>query len=396
MATQITQSVLATANNAMFVGGGTTYSVCVDANTTRYVFYIDSNSDVAYIKSTDSGDSWADPVTVFTGTTVQLAIWFDEWSGLSSGLIHIAYTENVTDDVLYRNLAIADDSLSTQTTIFAGDSSTGNGALSITRSRGGNLYCLYDIDAGTEHGFARALNATVGAGGATWAARTSTTEAGAGDQWALAPGFAADNNDIICIFGDATASEWSRKLYDDSGDSWGETSIAGTMTINTQATNFRHWDIAVDLTNSQVLFVAWSAIDTLNADLRCWTITESAITEVTTNVVLNSTDDQGYAAIGIDTDTEDWYVFYCGASGGGETFQSSLNVYCKISTDAGSTWGAETKLSHAVQNISSLWTSMRFPSSKLGVTCWGAGGGLHHFFDHVTPAAGGGTGLVMA
>jgi hypothetical protein len=131
------------------------------------------------------------------------------------------------------------------------------------------------------------------------------------------------------------------------------------MTDQAASTAFPHFAAAVDIANSQILLVAWSAIDTANADLRCWTVTESAITEVT-NVVLNSTDDQGLAGIGINTTTGHWHVFYAGASGGGETFLTSVNVYTKVSTDAGTTWGPETRLTTMPNDTTWLTTCPRF------------------------------------
>ena len=146
------------------------------------------------------------------------------------------------------------------------------------------------------------------------------------------------------IFWDTSANEISRKIYDDSANSWGETSIATTMTKPTGATSFPHFAAVVDLTNSRIIMVAWSAVDAANADLRCWTVTESAITETSANVVLNSTDDQGLCAIALDTANSIWYVFYGGASAGGDTWGTTAHLYFKASTDGGATWSPETAL----------------------------------------------------
>jgi hypothetical protein len=160
----------------------------------------------------------------------------------------------------------------------------------------------------------------------------------------------------MCFFWDFSANEISRKLYDDSANSWAESSISGSMT---ELGNYRNFAAAVDLTNSQNILVAWSGVDTGNADLRCWKVTEGAITEVT-NVVLNSTDDQGLCAIAIDVNTNYWYVFYAGKSDGSETWSTSLNVYYKVSQDAGTTWGAETKLSSFPAGLKMLYCTPRF------------------------------------
>ncbi len=330
-------------------GAGTSYVVRSIAGHYYCVYNQNSDNDLFFTKSTDGGFSWSTPTSIATGTMSAVSVWYDRWSGIAAGLIHIAYTESGVDDVLYRTINTeSSDTLSTATVVFAGATVVlASGALSITRARGGNVGCIFDIDGGTEQGFAVLANANVPNG--AWASKTSGAEAaGAGDFYILMPGWAADNQDLMMFYWDASADEISRKLYDDSANSWAETSIAGTMVELVQGTGFGQFAAAVDTTNSRNLLVAWSAADLANADLRCWHVTESAITEVT-NVVLNSTDDQGLCAIGID-DNEDWYVFYAGASGGAEVFNTDMVIYYKVSTDDGVTWGAETPLTAALSN----------------------------------------------
>src|SRR3989304_7379038 len=144
-------------------GAGTNYLVETSAGI-LYQVYVDGNSDVSFLKSIESGKTWAAPVTIFTGTTVQLSVWFGPWSGLANGLIYCAYTESVTDDVLFRTIDTASaDALGTQTTIFAGVSAGVNGCISITASRGGNLICAGCIDAGLEPFSKKSTD-----GGASW------------------------------------------------------------------------------------------------------------------------------------------------------------------------------------------------------------------------------------
>jgi hypothetical protein len=195
------------------------------------------------------------------------------------------------------------------------------------------------IDAGVEGGFFRLVDANVPTG--AWESRTNPEALATRDYMILMPGFAADDQDIIGIFWDNSASEISRYLHDDSGNSWAETSIATGMT-GQAISNVGQPQFAAfpDLFEEYVVLIAWTNYDTADADLRCWTITESAITEKT-EVVLNSTDDQAYCGLGIDDLTRYWYAFYCGKSDGSETYRTALNTYCKISQDEGSTWSAE-------------------------------------------------------
>lgn len=333
-------------------GAGTIYMVQTPAGVI-YEINIDIFSDVTYRKSADHGLTWSGQVQIFTGSATALSVWYDRWSNISAGLIHLAYTESVTDDTLYRTIdTAAADALSTQTVIFAGVSTAAGGHLSITRAVGGNVYCKTVIDAGAEGGFFRLLNANV-PNGAWDAARTVDEAIATTDQMILLPDYdAADTQDIMAIFWDASADEISRKLYDDSLDAWAETSIATTMVDQVASTAFPHFAVAMDITNTRHILVAWSAVDLLNADLRCWTVDATTITEVT-NVVLNSTDDQGFAAITLNTLNGNWIVYYAGKSDGSETYRTAVNIYCKISTDSGTTWGAETLLTTEARSI--IW-----------------------------------------
>lgn len=373
-----TKSFIDFAVAAHYDGGGTNY--VVETPSALYVVYVDTNSDVAFRKSTDGGITWSAATVIFAGTTTALSVWYDRWSNISAGLIHCAYTESGGDDTLYRSIDTESaDALGTQTTIFAGGTTAGGGQVSITRARGGNLYCRTCIDAGAEGGFFRSEDV-----GATWGSRTVNEALATTDQMILLPGWAADNQDIMAFFWDAGSDEISRQLYDNSANSWAETSIAGTMLDRTASNDFPHWYAAVDITNSRNLLVAWSAIDAANADLRCWHVTEGAITEVT-NVVLNSTDDQGFCAIAVDANTGHWHVYYLGKSDGSETFQTSLNLYRKISNDSGSTWGAETVMVDNLANHRWLACTPRFSRKPFAVT--GQSGAAIHLIGYLEAAS---------
>jgi len=321
-------------------------------------------NDVMFVKSTNGGLSWSNPTTIFAGTATHLAVWYDRWSNIAAGLIHCAYTESVTDDTLYRTINTESaDALSTQTSIFAGASTAANGHLSITRARGGNVLCKTCIDAGAEGGFFRLPNANV-PNGAWDAARTIDETLASGDQMILVPGFAADNQDIMAIFLDTSASEISRKIYDDSLNSWAEASIATSFTVLASSSGFQNFSAAVDLTNSRIIVIGWNATNALNADLLCWTVTESAIT-AKTDVVTNSTNNQGLCAIGLNTTTGYWYAFYGGKTSGAETWSTAVNIYYKVSTDTGTTWGSETQLTETARGtLSGLFGCPRFAKSK--------------------------------
>jgi len=356
-------SLLAQTNGlTQFNMGGSTYLVQTNSGV-LYAIYLDTNADVSFKKSTNGGKTWSSN-TVISGaiTGVQLSVWYDRWSGINADLIHVCWSESGLDDVSYRSIDAANnDTLSAITIAFAGASTATTGTLSIARARGGNLGIIFNIDGGTETGYAKSTNT-----GGTWTAAANPNEAAA-DVAILVPGWGADNQDMMLFFWDISANEISKKLYDDSANTWSEVSIATGMTYNASTNAYPHFAATVDITNSQNLLVAWSAVDTANADLRCWKVTESSTTE-TTNVVLNSTDDQGLAAIGINTATEDWYVMYAGKSDGSETWPTSVKVYCKKSTDDGATWSSEEVQTDTLRAVRYIVTAPRFTGAPVFMT----------------------------
>lgn len=339
---------------------GTAYTVqTVDG--VYYRFYIDTAQDIYFKKSTDGGIQWGKPVLVMAIAAESFAIWYDRWSNISAGLIHVVANDTGADDIVYRTVNTeSSDALSTQTAVAALASSTSAAAhTTITRAVGGNVYVKCIIDAAAEGGFYRLPNANVPSG--AWdAARTIDEALATGDQMWLLPDYdAADTQDVMAIFHDGSANELSRKLYDDSGNSWSETSILTSVAEGALATSFPSIAVAMDIANTRHYLIAWTAVDAASARLRAWTIDSGAITALT-DVVSSSTDDQGLAALALDTVSGYLYAFYGGITTGGETFQTAINIYCKVSKDGGSTWGAETKVNtEANEAIRSLWTAPR-------------------------------------
>lgn len=340
------------------IGGGTNYLVQTPAGV-YYFVYVDSAQDVAFKKSSDGGLTWTQETIVFTGTVSALAVWYDRWSAIAAGLIHCAYTDSATADTTYRTINTeSSDALSTQTVIFAGASQATGGHLSITRALGGNVYCKTVIDAGAEGGFFRLPNANV-PNGAWDAARTVDEAIATQDAMILMPGSAADNQDILAIFWDNSATEISRKIYDDSANSWAEASISTGFTKPAASTSFPPFAAFRYASGANIYVAAWNGTDTANADLKLWYVTESSITALT-DVVLNSTDDQGLVGIGKSIEPappfgeDNIFVAYAGKSDGSETFGTTVNVYCKVSRDNGTTWGPENQLTLGVADITWL------------------------------------------
>src|SRR6188768_152836 len=116
--------------NNHWSGAGTNY-VIQTVSGALYMVYIDGNQDIAYRKSTDGGLSWTVSTIILVGTGTQLAVWYDRWSNIAAGLIHLAYTDSADGDTKYRTINTeSSDALSTQTVIFAGTSAAAGGHLS--------------------------------------------------------------------------------------------------------------------------------------------------------------------------------------------------------------------------------------------------------------------------
>jgi hypothetical protein len=332
-----------------------------------YSFFTDgAGATLYYRKSTNYGVSWATPVQIKNATVRGFAVWFDKWTPSDTGtVIHLAYYENAAHDVFYRALDTSNDSLGTEITVFAGASAlaTADQCISITKSKAGRILVAYDIDGGTETGFYKSDDYPVTA----FTSKTDLNET-TSDYYLLFPGNDADTADIWAIYWDRSADEISLKVYDDSANSWSETSIAGTMTDLATTSASPQFAGAVRNSDGHLILLAWSAADTLNADLRCWDINGAGSITEKTNVVQNSTDDQAMCAVGIDTTADTIYAFYCGKSDGSETAYSALNVYYKTSTDGGTNWGSETLLSSYSRAVSHLNCSLEFDGGEFAVS----------------------------
>lgn len=321
-----------------------------------YFFYVNNtDNDLYYIKSSNYGVSWGPAVTVRTGTVFAVATWFDKETPADSGtVIHIAYMDSGSNTVYYRALDTSGDSLGTEIVVFAGASLvSGATPLAVMKSRGAKILVGFDGDGGTETGFYKSNDYPVTA----FTSKSNSLNEAAADYFLLFPGNYADSNDIDAVFWDRSADELSLKTYDDSADNWtgvsAETSISTGMVdiaSNVAAPNFSG---VVRSSNGHLFLIAWNNNDLLNADLKCWEINGAGSITARTDVVTDSVDDQGLCGLQIDS-SNNLIAFYGGKSDGSETAYSSLNIYYKISTDSGVTWGAETLLTTFARSFSHL------------------------------------------
>jgi hypothetical protein len=326
--------------------------VWVDVNT-AYVFYVeDAGSKFVYQKTTDGGATWGSQVDVSTAVVVRKSsLWYDGWTPGNAGTkIHVTYMDATSDDVHYRALDTSDDSLGSEVVVFAGVGFTmpgwGNSVLDIVRSRGGNLYIGFWGDADGEFGFYRSTD-----NGATWTSRAQLADGNAADGILLMPGDETDTDDIWCIYWDRSANELSLKVYDDSGDSWSETSIATSMADDV---SYYQMSAAPRHRDNHVILAAWSEINAATADLKVWDIGGSSSITAKTNV-LTDTDETAQVAVLINQQNDDIYVVYLK----GGTWRDTVDAKYKKSTDGGTTWGSEQSYSEdTADDLRAIYTGI--------------------------------------
>ena len=305
---------------------------------TAYIIYPDSSNDLVYKKSSDGGATWGSAVSIKTGDIQGISCWFDqETPGDTGTKIHIAYMDLTTNTTFYRDLDTNGDTLGTERTILSGITVSTfeiNNQIGITKAVGGNLLVAFDTDTDTEEYFYRSTDS-----GANWTSRTALTEATTdADFFLLFPASTADNADIGALFWDRSANAVSIKMYDDSANTWTESTPANLTGMTD--TTWPSWDMAVRHSDNSVILAIWNTTDSASGDMETFEITTGSIASPVstqlTNIVTNQAE-SGQSAVMINQQNDDLYVAHLK----GGTWQSSLDVVFYKSTDDGSTWGSE-------------------------------------------------------
>lgn len=325
-----------------------------------YAFFVNASADLAYRKSSDGGQTWDAPVTVHTGTVKRFSVWYDQWTPGDAGVvIHIAFHDSAALTVVYNNLDTATDTLGSPVT--AGSPSTTDSAATIeypceiVKARGGNLYLLYATDstkATDTHSFYRSTD-----GGGTFGARSAAALETPSNFWQLdscllLPGSEADSNDIWCFYWDKSANAISVKVYDDSANSWAETSVSGSMTRAASNGFMPPWAAAQRPSDNHVFLLAWNETPSSSADLKCFELNGVGSITTRTDVSTNVTDLAGVGIV-IDGNSDDIYAYYLfiGAA-------ANDKVSFTKSADDGATWDAPADYSvSAAKVFTGLWGS---------------------------------------
>jgi hypothetical protein len=327
--------------------------------TVGYVIYIDSSGDLKYRKTSDGGANWGAATNIRTGLIYSYDCWADwQTAGDAGTKIHIVYIDNEADnaDWRYVYLDTSTDTVGGDATIVAGNvtsySSTVGQNVSITKSRGGNLYCTNQTDSGTIYQlFYVSTNA-----GVDWTSKTSPFEAGVYDYIQLYAGNETDNQDIWAAYWDISANEISLKTYDNSANSWSEQAI-GTAT---ESVAYLQMDGQIRLSDGHLIFAYWNLTDNAAADLQVWDINGAASITAKTNVITNESE-SATVSVFINQVNNDIYIAYCS----GSAWTATVQVFYQKSTDGGANWGGETAMmADAAEDI--RWVSAGCMKASLG------------------------------
>jgi hypothetical protein len=316
---------------------GASPAVVFTSSTTGYVFFVDNISqDLVYRKTVDGGVTWSVSVVIDTAVSgwVTPAVWYDQWTpGDTTGtLIHIAASDNSSDDIYYTYLDTSDDSLRSGGVVTAVSGTTTitlgtDGPPSITKGGGDYLFICANFTSTAGGKVSKSIN-----GGDNW---TDITPSGwstlAVDQIQLLPLLAGD--DIIAIRADTANDNIDYQVYDEDGD----TNWAGSWTsISSMVDNgtYDQWfSASIKKSSADVYLTFTTNLSVSTGDIEFWTFDESARTWAqNANVIDNDATVLAPVPL-IEEDTGNIYVAYLRG-----TLAGSMRVYYKSSSNGGSTW----------------------------------------------------------
>jgi len=304
--------------------------------TTAIEVYGDASDDLVFRRTVNAGVTWA-LTSIQSGINLmRMGVHFDqETPGDSGTLLHISYLDSTSNEARYVTVDISDGSIGTIRLIDSGVTvSTSNSInrMDITKTRNGNLIVAFST--GTEVECYRSVDA-----GVSWVDRADVFEGVAEEDYViLFPANTGDDADAAAYFWDRSADEISVKMYDDSANTWTETSILTSMIDDPT-------DISMDGSTRHsdgfLLGCAHSDEDETTDDFKTWTVNPNSIASppvvITTNIFTNQ-GESGMGCMLIDQQSDDVYVAYVK---GNPTFKSTSDVVFHKSTDGMTSWDAE-------------------------------------------------------
>lgn len=303
------------------------------------IIFIDDSSNISFARTTNGGASWS-TTEIQVGDTTHLSCYYDKETPSDTGtLIHATWADLTgTDSIKYVTIDVSDGSVGTirilDNTVTVSTSTLMR--LAVTKTVSGNIIVAFSTQ--TEIGCLKSADNFATAGTVIADPFETATEE---DFLLLYPAATADDSDACSIFWDRSANELSVKMYDDSENTWTETSISGSMAADPQHYNM---DAAVRHSDSHILFVAHSNDDNAGDDLRTWDLTVDSIATPTVTAKTNIFTNQAESAqtcIVINQQTGDVYVAHLK----GGAWLTAVDIVYHLSGDGMATWGSETAYS---------------------------------------------------
>jgi len=178
-----------------------------------YIFYIATDNDLVYKKSTDNGVTWGSEIQIEgTKNYVSCSVWFDQWTptDTTGTIVHIVAVDTATPQVVYHRFDLATDAtagnndtvIDSPTTITT---SGGGGQPCIIKTPNGNLWVSFQGTSPLGWHFLESTNAQAGG---TWTARHDDTTTDMrtvidddADQPRIIP--LTTGNDVLVVWHDA-------------------------------------------------------------------------------------------------------------------------------------------------------------------------------------------------
>ncbi len=318
-----------------------------------YWFTLSSTSqNIRVYKTDDGGATWSLLTTIdsINGDLLRFAMWFDQWTtGEIGTTIHMTWQGETTpgttrDGLWYAQFDTVSEATRNKQRIaeFSGESGGHFHTIGITKARGGAL----DIGLGSSGGlfFYRSVD-----GGATWVKKADFIE-NTSDRWIMQFGNETDAQDIWVAYLDVSDNEVSLKVYDDSGDSWAETSIDASGNVFTGNEDMTMAQASIRHADGHMILAFWSQHLNAAADLKIYDINGAGSITAKTDVETNFVNRGLGLTIVQNTDPATIYVFFGDASGGA----SSVDIFYRKSEDGGATWGASVQLNTTTRQFSDV------------------------------------------
>lgn len=306
------------------------------STTVGVIVYVNSSSEVEFMKTSDGGANWSSTETASNGSTRALSVWFQQQTpGLTGDTLHCVWLDDAGAGAGIFEYVEYDISSATIGTIrtVVGSLSVSGTVLSnrsyVGIAKGGQVYCGYAINGVSSDSFDSA-------DGITFATTNTVWESSVNDICLFFPATGTgDDDDCGVVFWDLSANDLTTKMFDASADSWDEDAIGSATDANFPS----GMALSVRLSDEHVILAAWNSVDDAGADIDVYDITPNSVTAPTISALTDAVVDSAesyFVGVFIDQSNNDLYVAYAS----GTAYLSLLSTKYVKSDDDGTTWGS--------------------------------------------------------